>query len=213
MNIILLGAPGAGKGTQAQKLEQRFMIPQISTGDIFRAHISQKTEIGRKAEKYISKGKLVPDTITIEIVKDRLAMEDCAKGFILDGFPRTKNQAEALDKILDQLGKQIDKVINIEIQDDLVIERLSKRRVCPGCGASYHLEDHPSKIAGICDECKTEIIQRKDDIKETILNRLHIYHKETTSLIKYYIEQNKLFTIVNDDTVEATTQRMMEIFS
>lgn len=202
MRLVLLGAPGAGKGTQAVLLAEKLNIPHISTGDIFRSNIRNGTGLGKKAKEYIDKGALVPDEVTIDIVRDRIANSDCKEGFILDGFPRTIPQAERLDEILDSMGMTLDYVIDISIPDDDIIRRLSGRRVCPGCGASYHISHNAPAKAGICDVCGKEIIQREDDKEETVINRLETYHRQTEPLIEYYKEQGKLLTIKGRQKIE-----------
>ena len=202
MNIILLGAPGAGKGTQAEKICQKLDIPAISTGNIIREALRSGTEMGLKAKSYMDEGKLVPDEVVIGIIKDRLACDDCANGFILDGFPRTIPQAEALDK----MGVVIDRVIDIEVPDEKIAARMSGRRVCADCGASYHLEHKKPKADGVCDTCAGTLIQRKDDHPDTVLSRLDVYHKETEPLKDYYKAQNKLWIIDGQDKVEDTTK-------
>ncbi|MCR5636507.1 MAG: adenylate kinase [Clostridiales bacterium] len=206
MNIILLGAPGAGKGTQAEKICQKLDIPAISTGNIIREALRSGTEMGLKAKSYMDEGKLVPDEVVIGIIKDRLACDDCANGFILDGFPRTIPQAEALDK----MGVRIDRVIDIEVPDEKIAARMSGRRVCADCGASYHLEHKKPKADGVCDTCAGALIQRKDDHPDTVLSRLDVYHKETEPLKDYYKAQNKLWIIDGQDKVEDTTKLVFE---
>ncbi len=206
MNIILLGAPGAGKGTQAEKICQKLDIPAISTGNIIREALRSGTEMGLKAKSYMDEGKLVPDEVVIGIIKDRLACDDCANGFILDGFPRTIPQAEALDK----MGVVIDRVIDIEVPDEKIAARMSGRRVCADCGASYHLEHKKPKADGVCDTCAGTLIQRKDDHPDTVLSRLDVYHKETEPLKDYYKAQNKLWIIDGQDKVEDTTKLVFE---
>ena len=206
MNIILLGAPGAGKGTQAEKICQKLDIPAISTGNIIREALRSGTEMGLKAKSYMDEGKLVPDEVVIGIIKDRLACDDCANGFILDGFPRTIPQAEALDK----MGVVIDRVIDIEVPDEKIAARMSGRRVCADCGASYHLEHKKPKAEGVCDTCAGTLIQRKDDHPDTVLSRLDVYHKETEPLKDYYKAQNKLWIIDGQDKVEDTTKLVFE---
>lgn len=190
MKIVLLGAPGAGKGTQAQYIINEFGIPQISTGDILRENVKQGTELGIKAKSYMDQGELVPDDLVIDIIKDRLSKEDCHNGYILDGFPRTVNQAEALDNAL--FPDKLDDVIFINVAEEIVIERLSLRRVCKNCGAIYHLKNSPSSKGEICDKCDGELYQRKDDSIETIKNRLEVYNRQTEPLIDYYRAQNIL---------------------
>jgi len=189
MRIMILGAPGAGKGTQAIRISEKFEIPHISTGDIFRYNIKNNTELGIKAKEYIEKGLLVPDDLTIDIVKDRLNNSDCQNGFLLDGFPRTLNQAEALEDVLSSMKIFLDVVLNINIDDDIVIKRLSGRRVCPNCNKGYHIDYMPPKVSDICDGCNTKIIQRKDDSEETVLERLKTYHNQTKPLKEYYMKK------------------------
>ena len=206
MKIILLGAPGAGKGTQAEKICEKFNIPAISTGNIIREALRSGTEMGLKAKSYMDEGKLVPDEVVIGIIKERLAKEDCAGGFILDGFPRTIPQAEALDK----MGIVIDKVVDIEVADDKIAARMSGRRVCEKCGASYHLEFKKPSVDGVCDACSGTLVQRKDDHPDTVLSRLEIYHKETEPLKSYYEAQNKLIVVEGQDEVADTTRLVFE---
>ena len=206
MRLILLGAPGAGKGTQAVMLSQRLNVPHISTGDIFRNNIKSGTKLGLKAKEYMEKGGLVPDEITIAIVKDRIGQPDCARGFIFDGFPRTIPQAEYLDRVLDEMGLLIDHVIDIYVTDQKIIERLSGRRVCPSCGAIYHLKSNPPEEADVCNSCKTGLIQREDDKEETVIKRLDTYHKQTEPLIEYYRNKGKLITVTGQETIEETTK-------
>ncbi|MFD3155637.1 adenylate kinase [Haloimpatiens sp. FM7330] len=192
MKIILLGPPGAGKGTQAKSISVKYCIPHISTGDIFRKNISEKTPLGVKAKNYIDAGLLVPDELTIDLVKDRLSKEDCKNGYLLDGFPRTVKQAEALDEFLNGRQESIDTALLIEVPRELILERMTGRRVCLACGASYHIKFNPPKNEGKCDSCGGELIQRKDDNKETVLDRLTVYDKQTQPLVKYYKSKNKL---------------------
>lgn len=195
LKMILLGPPGAGKGTQAKSISDKYLIPHISTGDIFRKNISEKTPLGIKAKEYIDKGQLVPDEVTIDIVKDRLQQEDCKNGFLLDGFPRTVNQAEALDQFLSSLGKDIDNALLIDVPKENILERMTGRRVCISCGASYHIKFNPTMVSGKCDKCGGEVIQRKDDTEETVGERLKVYDNQTQPLIDYYKKQNKLLTV------------------
>ncbi|MQN00431.1 MAG: adenylate kinase [Lachnospiraceae bacterium] len=186
MKIIMLGAPGAGKGTQAIKISEKYGLPHISTGDIFRANIKGGTELGKKAKEYIDKGALVPDELTCDLVVDRIHQDDCANGFVLDGFPRTIPQAEALERALSKENESIDFALDIEVPDEAIIKRMSGRRVCPKCGASYHVESVPPKKEGICDKCGAELIIRADDEPETVKNRLSVYHEQTQPLIDFY---------------------------
>lgn len=189
MNLILLGPPGAGKGTQATRIVEKYKVPHISTGDIFRENIKNNTPLGQKAQEYMNKGELVPDQLVVDIALDRLGEDDCKNGFLLDGFPRTVFQADALDKFLKDQGKGIDLVINIEVEDKMLIERLDARRVCPTCAATYNVIGMPPKKEGICDKCNDTLIQRKDDKKETVGNRIKVYHEKTSPLIDYYKEK------------------------
>jgi adenylate kinase len=195
MNLILLGPPGAGKGTQAQKIVERYHIPQISTGDILRAAVKGGTPLGKKAKGFMVQGELVPDEIVIGIIEDRLKAKDCNPGFILDGFPRTIPQAEALEPILTKIGKKIDHVINIEVDPEEVVRRLTGRRICKNCGAMFHLLFQPPKTEGICDRCGGTLYQRADDNEETIRTRLKEYDKQTAPLIQYYRGKKTLRTI------------------
>jgi len=195
MNIIMLGPPGAGKGTQAQRIVEKYGIPQISTGDMLRAAVAEGTELGKKAKEYMDKGQLVPDEVVIGIVKERLSKPDCERGFILDGFPRTVAQAEALDRILEEMGKRIDFVINIVVPDDEILKRLTGRRTCRKCGAMYHIIYNPPKKEGICDKCGGELYQREDDREETIKKRLEVYHSQTAPLVDYYKKKGVLVDI------------------
>ena len=194
MNIILFGPPGAGKGTQAKKLVDFYGIPQISTGDILRANVREGTELGLAAKAYMDKGELVPDNVLIGIIKNRLKEEDCKKGFILDGYPRTVPQADALAVILDEIKKPIDVVLNLEVPDEELVERISGRLVCK-CGASYHIISNPPKKDNICDICGGEVFQRADDKEEAVQNRLNVYKKQTQPLINYYAKQGILVTL------------------
>ncbi|MGI6766120.1 MAG: adenylate kinase [Lentihominibacter sp.] len=186
MNLILLGPPGAGKGTQAAKIIEKYNIPHISTGDIFRENIKNGTELGKKAQEYMNAGKLVPDELVVEIATDRLDKDDCKDGFLLDGFPRTVFQAEELDKYLAAKGSKIDNVLNLEVNREELMARLTGRRICSNCGASYHVINIPPKKEGICDICGSEIVQRKDDNEETAANRIEVYNNETKPLVDYY---------------------------
>lgn len=190
MKIIMLGAPGAGKGTQAKKIAEKYNIPHISTGDIFRANIKSGTELGKKAKEYMDQGLLVPDELVVDLVVDRVAKEDCVNGYVLDGFPRTIPQAEALDKALEAIGEKMDYAINVEVPDENIIRRMSGRRACVSCGATYHLQNIPPKKEGICNICSAELILREDDKPETVEKRLKVYHEQTQPLIDYYTEKN-----------------------
>ena len=186
MKIVMLGAPGAGKGTQAIKIADKYDIPHISTGDIFRANIKGGTELGQKAKSYIDKGELVPDEVTIGMLLDRIAQDDCKNGYVLDGFPRTIPQAESLTEALKSQGDKIDFALNIDVPDEAIIERMSGRRACPKCGATYHIVYAAPKTENICDKCGTELIIRSDDKPETVKDRLNVYHQQTEPLIAYY---------------------------
>ena len=192
MKIIMLGAPGAGKGTQAKKLAERYSIPHISTGDIFRANIKNGTELGKKAKAYIDEGALVPDELVVDLVVDRFKIPDCANGYVLDGFPRTIPQAEALEAALNAIGETVDFAINIEVPDENIINRMSGRRACVGCGATYHVIYNPTKVEGVCDNCGEKLILRQDDKPETVKNRLSVYHAQTQPLIDFYNKKGVL---------------------
>ena len=200
MKIIMLGAPGAGKGTQAKKIAEKYSIPHISTGDIFRANIKNGTELGQKAKTYMDQGLLVPDELVVDLVVDRVNQDDCVNGYVLDGFPRTIPQAEALDKALKELGQKIDYAINVDVPDENIIKRMSGRRACVTCGATYHIVHIPPKKEGVCDTCGSELILRDDDKPETVKNRLDVYHKQTQPLIDFYTEKGVLRSV--DGTVD-----------
>ncbi len=189
MYILLMGPPGAGKGTQAEKLIEEFKIPHISTGDMFRAAVSAGTELGKEAKKYMDAGGLVPDVVTIGIVREGLSKPECADGFILDGFPRTEEQAVALDGILKDLGIKLTGVVNISVPDSELVARVVGRRICKACGSTYHVSFNPSKVEDVCDKCGGNLYQRNDDKEETVVNRLHAYHEQTEPLIEYYKKQ------------------------
>lgn len=195
MKIIMLGAPGAGKGTQAKMLAKRYDIPHISTGDIFRANIKNNTELGKKAKSYMDAGALVPDELVVDLVVDRIKNQDCMNGFILDGFPRTIPQAEALDYALNNQNEKIDYAINVDVPDENIIKRMSGRRACVGCGATYHIVNIPPKKEGICDSCGEKLILREDDKPETVQKRLDVYHEQTQPLIDYYDKKGSLLTV------------------
>ncbi|NMB27269.1 MAG: adenylate kinase [Tissierellia bacterium] len=195
MRLILLGPPGAGKGTQASAIVEEYAIPHISTGDIFRENIKKGTELGKKAKEYMDKGLLVPDELVISIVEDRLQKEDCKEGFLLDGFPRTLNQGEALDKVLSQMGLKLDRVINLDVEKEILIGRAIGRRICKDCGEVYHIKFTPPKEEGICDKCGGKLHQRDDDTVETVERRIEVYHKQTEPLIDYYREKGLLLDI------------------
>ena len=200
MKIIMLGAPGAGKGTQAKMLAAKYEIPHISTGDIFRANIKNGTELGAKAKEYMDKGLLVPDELVVDLVIDRFKEADCENGYVLDGFPRTIPQAEALDKALTAIGENVDYAINVEVPDENIVNRMGGRRACVGCGATYHIVYSPTKEEGKCDTCGGELIIRDDDKPETVQNRLSVYHEQTQPLIDYYTNKGIIAEV--DGTVD-----------
>ena len=211
--IILLGAPGSGKGTQAKKLAESLSIPQISTGDMLREAVRNDTEMGRKAKAFMDQGGLVPDEVVIGIVKERLQAKDCEKGFILDGFPRTIPQAHELDRVVKELGKEIDSVLSLEVDEEEIMERLSGRRTCAGCGAMYHVRFNPPKEEGRCDKCVGTLLQRDDDKEETIRTRLANYKKSTEPLIEYYRGSGKVHTVKasgNIDTIFADISKLLQ---
>jgi|Deesub1362A_J573_1020465.scaffolds.fasta_scaffold01233_6 adenylate kinase len=211
MNLILLGAPGAGKGTQAEMIVAKYNIPQISTGDMLREAVAKGTELGQKAKEYMDKGELVPDEVVIGIVKERLAQPDCDKGFILDGFPRTINQAEALDGILKELNKKIDAVINVYVPEEEIVKRIVNRRTCRNCKAVYHLIYNPPKEEGKCDKCGGELYQRDDDKEETVKERLKVYKSQTQPLIDYYSKKGVVYDIDGTKTIEEVFKQIEAI--
>lgn len=202
MNIILMGLPGAGKGTQADSIVEKYKIPHISTGDMFRAAISEGTDLGLKAKSYMDQGALVPDEVTIGIVRERLAQPDCKKGFLLDGFPRTVAQAEALDALLADMDRKIEHVINIEVDPEELIKRLTGRRICKVCGTSYHLQFNPPKEENVCDKDGGELYQREDDNPETVKNRLEVNMSQTAPLLSYYEEKSVLANINGQQEIQ-----------
>ena len=206
MKIIMLGAPGAGKGTQAKMIAKEYNIPHISTGDIFRANIKNNTELGQEAKKYMDAGQLVPDELTVKILLDRVAQDDCQNGYVLDGFPRTIPQAEVLDEALTKLGDKIDFAIDVDVPDENIVRRMGGRRACVTCGATYHIEHVPPKKEGVCDTCGSELILRDDDKPETVLNRLKVYHDQTQPLIDFYSAKGVMNSV--DGTVD-----MMDVFA
>lgn len=208
MNVVLLGPPGAGKGTQAQFICQDYGIKQIATGDMFRAARTKQTELGKKVEAYMLAGKLVPDDVVIEVVDERLWQSDCDKGFLLDGFPRTVAQADALEKLLAKRQKRLDAVLSFQVPDDVIVKRLSGRRVCNSCGANYHVDFAPSRKEGVCDKCGGEIIQRKDDTEQTIKERLKVYKDQTQPLIDYYQKRGLLKLIDGQGEVSEIRNRV-----
>lgn len=202
MHLILMGLPGAGKGTQAEKINEKFEIPHISTGDMFRLAIKEGTPLGKKAKEYMDEGALVPDEVTNGIVEERLSKADCEKGFLLDGFPRTIPQAEALHEITTKLNKKLDYVIHVDVPEEKLLERLTGRRVCPTCGTTYHVVNNPPKQEGICDKDGTELIQREDDTIETVQKRLAVNIEQTKPLLDYYEKQNVLVTVDGDQDID-----------
>ena len=206
MKLILLGAPGAGKGTQADILKKKLNVPTISTGNILRAAVKNGTPTGLRAKEYMDAGRLVPDEVIIGIIQERLQESDCANGYILDGVPRTIAQAEAMEKA----GINFDAVVSIEVADEVIMERMSGRRVCESCGASYHLVAVPPKVAGVCDSCGGKLVQRKDDAPETVKDRLEVYHKETEPLKDFYAQRGLLKSVENQPSVEATTAAILK---
>ncbi|WP_374720871.1 adenylate kinase [Peribacillus tepidiphilus] len=202
MNLVLMGLPGAGKGTQAEKIVEKYHIPHISTGDMFRAAIKDGTELGLKAKSFMDKGELVPDEVTIGIVRERLSKPDCQKGFLLDGFPRTVAQAEALENMLSELERPIDYVINVDVNKDILLERLTGRRICTECGATYHLVFNPPSKEGVCDRCGGELYQRADDNEETVQNRLEVNLKQTQPLLSFYEDKGYLRNINGQQDID-----------
>lgn len=211
MKIIMLGAPGAGKGTQAKKIAEKYGVPHISTGDIFRANIKNGTELGKKAKTYMDQGLLVPDELVVELVADRITQDDCAKGFVLDGFPRTIPQAEALDAALEKMGTSMDYAIDVDVPDENIINRMSGRRACLDCGATYHIVTIPTKVEGICDTCGSKIVLREDDKPETVQKRLEVYHAQTQPLIEYYKKQNVLRTVDGTQPMDEVFEAIVDI--
>lgn len=198
MKLLIMGRPGAGKGTQAVNIREYYNIPHISTGDIFRANLKEKTKLGLLAKEYMDKGQLVPDSLTIDLVKDRLSQADCQNGFLLDGFPRNLEQAHALDSFLKEKGETLDAVLDIDVKPEILIDRIVGRRVCKNCGATYHVKNNPPKVEGICDKCGSELVQRADDTYETAKSRLEVYDKQTAPLLDYYRDQHLLKTVNGD---------------
>ena len=211
MKIIMLGAPGAGKGTQAKKIADKYQVPHISTGDIFRANIKNGTELGMKAKTYMDQGLLVPDELVVDLVVDRLAQEDCVNGCVLDGFPRTIPQAESLDAALAAKGEAIDYAIDVDVPDENIINRMSGRRACVACGATYHIVHIPTKVEGVCDRCGEKLILRDDDKPETVKKRLDVYHAQTQPLIDYYTSKNVLKSVDGTQDMEAVFQAIVDI--
>ena len=211
MKIVLLGPPGAGKGTQAKSISNKYSIPHISTGDIFRKNISENTPLGIEAKSYIDKGLLVPDEVTINMVNDRLSMDDCKNGYLLDGFPRTVEQAEALDKFLSERGEKLDTALLIEVPSNFIVERMTGRRVCPSCGASYHVKFNPPVVEGKCDVCGSDLIQRKDDTMEIVQDRFNVYEAQTQPLIDFYRNKNQLSAVDGTKAINEVFESICEI--
>ena len=211
MRVIMLGAPGAGKGTQAIKIAEKYTIPHISTGDIFRANIKNQTELGQKAKTYMDQGLLVPDELVVDLVVDRVNQEDCQKGYVLDGFPRTIPQAEALDKALVAMGQSIDYAINVEVPDENIVNRMSGRRACVACGATYHLVYAPTKVENVCDTCQGALILRDDDKPETVQKRLNVYHEQTQPLIDYYTAKGNLVEVDGTQDIDDVFANIVQI--
>lgn len=211
MKIIMLGAPGAGKGTQAKKIAEKYGIPHISTGDIFRANIKNGTELGKKAKTYMDKGELVPDELVVDLVVDRVAQDDAKGGYVLDGFPRTIPQAEALDAALAKIGEKMDYAINVEVPDENIVNRMSGRRACVSCGGTYHIKYNPTKTEGVCDACGGQLILRDDDQPETVKNRLSVYHEQTQPLIDYYAKQDIMREVDGTQDMEAVFNAIIDI--
>lgn len=211
MKIIMLGAPGAGKGTQAKKIADKYQIPHISTGDIFRANIKNGTELGKKAKTYMDQGLLVSDELVVDLVVDRLAQDDCKNGCVLDGFPRTIPQAESLDEALAAKGEAIDYAVDVDVPDENIISRMSGRRACVACGATYHIVHIPTKVEGVCDRCGEKLILRDDDKPETVKKRLAVYHEQTQPLIDYYTKKNVLKSVDGTKDMEEVFQAITDI--
>lgn len=211
MRIVMLGAPGAGKGTQAKKITAKYSIPHISTGDIFRANIKNGTELGKKAKTYMDQGLLVPDELVVDLVVDRVNQKDCTNGYVLDGFPRTIPQAEALDAALTEMGQSVDYAINVEVPDENIVQRMSGRRACVKCGATYHVVYAPTQEENICDACHGELILRDDDKPETVQKRLNVYHEQTQPLIDYYTKQEKLVEVDGTIDIEDVFQAIVKV--
>lgn len=211
MKIIMLGAPGAGKGTQAKMVSEKYHIPHISTGDIFRANIKNGTELGKEAKKYMDQGLLVPDELTVEILLDRVSQPDCKSGYVLDGFPRTIPQAQVLEKALSETNDTIDVAIDVHVADEKIVKRMSGRRACPSCGATYHIVNIPPKKEGICDVCESQLVLRDDDQPETVLKRLNVYHNQTKPLMDFYGKQNILKTVDGAVDLNNVFQQIIDI--
>ena len=213
MRLVLLGPPGEGKGNKESSIVAEYGITHISTGDIFRHNIKNETELGKKVKSYLDKGQLVPDELTIDLVWDRLSKDDCKKGFLLDGFPRTINQAEALQKGLEERGLKLDKVINIDVDKNILVKRLSGRRVCKNCGETYHIDNKPTLKDGVCDKCSGEVIQRADDNEKTVLDRIEVYEKQTFPLIDFYKNLGLILTVDGTLSIEDVFSQIKESLS
>ena len=211
MKIIMLGAPGAGKGTQAKQIAEKYSIPHISTGDIFRANIKNGTDLGKKAKEYMDQGLLVPDELTCDLVMDRIQQDDCKNGFVLDGFPRTIPQAEALDAALTKIGEKMDYAIDVDVPDENIVSRMSGRRACLDCGATYHIVSLPPKTEGKCDHCGSDLVLRDDDKPETVQKRLTVYHEQTQPLIDYYKNQGILKSVDGTQPMESVFTAITDI--
>ena len=211
MKIIMLGAPGAGKGTQAKMIAEKYGIPHVSTGDIFRANIKNGTELGMEAKKYMDQGQLVPDELTVKILLDRVAQDDCKNGYVLDGFPRTIPQAEALDAGIGKINEKMDYAIDVDVPDENIVNRMSGRRACLNCGATYHLISIPPKVEGICDRCGSEIVLREDDKPETVQKRLKVYHEQTQPLIDYYSKKGVLAEVDGTQSMENVFNAIVDV--
>ena len=211
MKIIMLGAPGAGKGTQAKRIAAKYEIPHISTGDIFRANIKNQTELGRKAKEYMDQGMLVPDELTLELIMDRFTNDDCKNGYVLDGFPRTIPQAEALTKALADKQDAVDYAINVDVPDEAIVSRMSGRRACLACGGTYHIKFNPTKMEGVCDACGGELVLRNDDKPETVQKRLDVYHEQTQPLIDYYTKAGVLKELDGTQDIDVIFEQIKEL--
>ena len=212
MKIIMLGAPGAGKGTQAKRIAEKYGIPHISTGDIFRANIKEGPELGMKAKEFMDQGLLVPDEVTIGMLLDRIKKEDCVNGYVLDGFPRTIPQAESLTKALEEMGQKIDYAVDVDVPDENIVSRMSGRRACITCGATYHVQFAPPKAEGICDKCGAELVLRDDDKPETVQKRLTVYHEQTQPLIDYYRRAGVLVSVDGTQSMDQVFESIVKIF-
>ena len=211
MKIIMLGAPGAGKGTQAKRIAEKYQVPHISTGDIFRANIKAGTELGKKAKAYMDQGALVPDELVVDLVADRVKQPDCEKGYVLDGFPRTIPQAESLTAALKERGEKMDYAIDVDVPDENIINRMSGRRACLACGATYHIAYNPPKKEGVCDQCGEPLVLRKDDKPETVKNRLEVYHQQTQPLIDYYKKEGILAQVDGTQNMDQVFEDIVKI--